>query len=130
MNTGIYCPATKANCDRPCMGAECQRIKQFGMLEHEVAPRPPAPDMRPVVSAAQLRAARAYLGLTLKEMGKKCALSSQTLCDLENGNRPRPQEETLRKVVNAFYDMGIELFGADGSSSRGIRDFIPTVRGK
>jgi len=128
---GIYCPATRGNCDRPCVGAECQRVKLFGQPGAEDLPRPPAPDQKPVICAAQLRAARAYLGMTLKEFAQKTGVNQSTLGYIELEKVTSPQERTLRKIVGALYDMGIEVFGAKGrGTTRGIRDFLPIGKPK
>lgn len=92
----------------------------------EQPPTPPDPDTPPIVNAAQLRAARAYLGLTLIELAKVAKVSHQTICRLERDKSYRPQEATLRKLVGAFYDRGLEVFGTS-TTSRGIRDFLPLV---
>lgn len=124
MKSGIYCPATQTKCDRPCVGDECQRVKRFTITER--APRPPDPDTKPILSPGQLRAARAYLDLTLAELAVKLDVAPQTLCYIERGVR-NSHDDTLRRIINGLYDLGIEVFGTP-TEARGIRDFIPEAK--
>lgn len=126
--TGIYCPATRMTCDRPCLGAECQRVKLFGGRTDGARPPPPDLRARMHITAAQLRAARAYLDLTMSELAIAAGVSHQTVCRLERGFSIRTQDRTLRKIVGVFYDRGIDLFGTK-DTHRGIRDFLPQVSG-
>lgn len=126
--TGMFCPATKARCDRPCVVNECQRVKLFGTAPLPL--RPPDPDSRPLLLPAQIRAARAYLDMTMAELGTLAGISPQTICRLERDLAFQPQEATLRKLIGAFYDRGLEVFGTS-EEPRGIRDFLPVaVRSK
>lgn len=127
MKEGAYCPATNARCDRPCALNECQRVKldegssrcMGGLLED--VPRPPPPDAKPVISPGQARAARAYLGLTLDELSAASGMSAGALGAFERGSTT-PQEKTLRRLLGALWDYGIEVFGT-ADTLRGIRDY-------
>lgn len=127
MKEGAYCPATNARCDRPCALNECQRVKlddgSFrvnGGLMQDV-PRPPPPDLKPVISPAQIRCARAYLDLTVAELAEAADMSKTALGMFERGHTI-PHEKTLRKLVGALWDQGLEIFGTADTYS-GIRDF-------
>lgn len=128
----MYCPATRARCDRPCSPDECQRAKldegsyrvSGGVMEN--MPRPPAPGDKPVISSAQLRAARAYLDLTLEEICANCEVTPNTLSRFER-SLSVPHEKTLRRIVGALWDMGIEVFGTE-RTHQGIRDVWPAEK--
>ncbi len=133
VKSGIWCPATRTNCDRPCIGAECQRVKlapgsflvNGGVMED--VPRPPDPDTPPVLTPAQCRAGRAYLGLSCVDFAKAVGVSSQTIYRFEVGSRT-PRDSTLRKIIGAFYDRRIEVFGSRDTVT-GIRSFPPPPSG-
>lgn len=132
MKEGAYCPATNARCDRPCALNECQRVKldegttRFGLGLLQDVPRPPPPDQKPVISPAQVRAARAYLDFTIDELAACSKVSATTLGLFERGNT-QPHEKTLRQLVGALFDLGLEVFGTENTHS-GIRDFWPKER--
>lgn len=126
--SGMFCPATRARCDRPCIGSECQRAKSWGAYDPNapaLAPRPPDPDGIPIISPAQCRAARAYLDLTLVQLGELSKIGPKTLGSFER-NRNRPLEATLRKLIGALYEQGVEIVGTP-ATPRGIRDFKPVI---
>lgn len=128
MKSGIYCPATRTHCDRPCIGSECQRVKAWGVFDPSapiIAPRPPDPDSIPIISPAQCRAARAYLDLTLRQLAKLAGMGAKTISRFETGIK-RPADATLRKLIGALYDQGIEVVGSP-ATPRGIRDFKPVI---
>jgi transcriptional regulator with XRE-family HTH domain len=72
-----------------------------------------------MITAAQMRAARALLGLDQKALAEISGVSLPTIQRMEasEGN-VRGVIDTLTKVVEAFDRAGIELIG-DGASSAG-----------
>ena len=78
-----------------------------------------------MITAGQLRAARALLGIDQRELAKRCGLSLPTIqrmeasCGVVRGN-----VNSLMKLVDALAAGGIELIGEGASSSgsgRGVR---------
>ena len=78
-----------------------------------------------MISAAQLRAARALLGIDQKKLADLCGLSVPTIQRMEASDGViRGNVDSLTKLVNALATAGIELIG-DGAASaaggRGVR---------
>ena len=85
-----------------------------------------------MISAAQLRAARALLGIDQKTLADIAGVSVPTIQRMEasTGN-VRGVVETLTKVVEALDLAGIELIGENAqsvSTGRGVRLKEPSVR--
>ena len=82
-----------------------------------------------VLTAGQLRAARALLGIDQKDLADKAGVSVQTIQRMEaSDDIVRGVVETLMKVVEALDRAGIELIGDEMPSSgrgRGIRLKVP-----
>jgi len=78
-----------------------------------------------MITAAQLRAARALLGMDQKTLAGLAGVSVPTIQRMEasNGN-VRGVVDSLMKVVDALDNAGIELIGEGAASSpagRGVR---------
>jgi transcriptional regulator with XRE-family HTH domain len=78
-----------------------------------------------MITASQLRAARALLGIDQACLAQRASLSLPTIQRMEtSGGLIRGNVDSLVKIVQALEDMGIELIG-DGSEStvggRGVR---------
>ena len=78
-----------------------------------------------MISAAQLRAARALLGLDQRKLADLCGLSVPTIQRMEASEDViRGTVDSLMKLVEALNAAGIELIG-DGevsqSGGRGVR---------
>ena len=72
-----------------------------------------------MVTAAQLRAARALLGLDQRELARRCGLSVPTIQRMEASDGVvRGNVDSLMKLVDALADGGLELIG-DGAVSAG-----------
>jgi transcriptional regulator with XRE-family HTH domain len=72
-----------------------------------------------MITAAQLRAARALLGLDQRELAQRCGLSVPTIQRMEASDGVvRGNVDSLMKLVDALADSGIELIG-DGTVSTG-----------
>jgi transcriptional regulator with XRE-family HTH domain len=78
-----------------------------------------------MITAGQLRAARALLGIDQKTLASRAGVSAPTVQRMEasDGN-VRGNVETLTKIVAALDASGIELIGdniASHSGGRGVR---------
>lgn len=78
-----------------------------------------------MITAAQMRAARALLGIDQRQLAELSGVSLPTIQRMEasEGN-VRGVIDTLTKVVEAFDHAGIELIGDNGVSrdgGRGVR---------
>jgi transcriptional regulator with XRE-family HTH domain len=75
-----------------------------------------------MITAAQLRAARALLGIDQRQLAQRCGLSLPTIQRMEASNGVvRGNVESLMKLVGALGDHGIELIGEGAVSSGGGR---------
>ena len=75
-----------------------------------------------VISAAQLRAARALLGIDQKRLAEICGLSVPTIQRMEASEGViRGNVDSLMKLVAALDTAGIELIGENATSSAGGR---------
>jgi transcriptional regulator with XRE-family HTH domain len=78
-----------------------------------------------MITAPQLRAARALLGIDQSTLARRSSLSLPTIQRMEtSGGLIRGNVDSLVKVVQALEDMGIELIGEGSSSTvggRGVR---------
>jgi transcriptional regulator with XRE-family HTH domain len=78
-----------------------------------------------MITASQLRAARALLGIDQLVLAQRAKLSVPTIQRMEtSGGLIRGNVDSLVKVVQALEDMGVELIGEGGASTvggRGVR---------
>ena len=75
-----------------------------------------------MITAAQLRAARALLGIDQRELAQRCGLSLPTIQRMEASEGViRGNADSLMKLVEALATSGIELIGEGGVSSGGGR---------
>ena len=75
-----------------------------------------------MISAAQLRAARALLGIDQKKLADLCDLSVPTIQRMEASDGViRGNVDSLTKLVNALATAGIELIGEGAVSADGGR---------
>lgn len=78
-----------------------------------------------MITSAQLRAARAILGLDQRALAERCGLSVPTIQRMEASEDViRGNVDSLMKLVGALDEAGVELIG-DGAASvgggRGVR---------
>jgi transcriptional regulator with XRE-family HTH domain len=78
-----------------------------------------------LITAAQLRAARALLGIDQRQLADLCGLSLPTIQRMEaSGDVIRGNVDSLMKLIGALETSGVELIG-DGAVSpgggRGVR---------
>lgn len=78
-----------------------------------------------MMTAAQLRAARALLGIDQRELAQRCGLSLPTIQRMEASEGViRGNVDSLVKLVDALAGAGIELIGEgaiSGGGGRGVR---------
>ena len=75
-----------------------------------------------MITASQLRAARAFLGLDQKALAAMAGVSLPTLQRMEaSDGTVRGNIDTLTKVVGALDSAGIELIGDNARSTAGGR---------
>jgi transcriptional regulator with XRE-family HTH domain len=85
-----------------------------------------------VITSAQMRAARAMLGIDQRALAGMAGLSLPTIQRMEaSGGVVRGNVDSLMKLVGAFHEAGIELI-AEGVPStqggRGVRLMTPSPR--
>ena len=75
-----------------------------------------------MITAAQMRAARALLGIDQRQMAERAGLSLPTIQRMEASDGVvRGNVDSLMKLVGALAANGIELIGEGATSSRGGR---------
>jgi transcriptional regulator with XRE-family HTH domain len=75
-----------------------------------------------MITAAQMRAARALLGLDQRELAELSGLSLPTIQRMEASDGVvRGNVDSLMKLVDALAANGIELIGEGAASSKGGR---------
>jgi transcriptional regulator with XRE-family HTH domain len=75
-----------------------------------------------MISAGQLRAARAILGIDQKTLAELCGLSVPTIQRMEASNGViRGNVDSLMKLVQALDTAGVELIAAGATSASGGR---------
>lgn len=85
-----------------------------------VAPQEVEPVKMPAITARQIRAARALLGIGQKEAAELAKVARPVYTRVENGTvRGRP--DTLDKIEAAFKKAGIELIYPDDGKGEGAR---------
>ena len=75
-----------------------------------------------MMTPAQMRAARALLGIDQKQLAEMSGVSLPTIQRMEGSHgNVRGVVETLTKVVEALDHAGVELIGENAASARGGR---------
>jgi transcriptional regulator with XRE-family HTH domain len=75
-----------------------------------------------MITAAQLRAARALLGIDQRDLAQRSGLSLPTIQRMESSDGVvRGNVDSLMKLVDALAVNGIELIGEGATSSTGGR---------
>jgi transcriptional regulator with XRE-family HTH domain len=75
-----------------------------------------------MITSAQMRAARALLGIDQRELAQRCRLSLPTIQRMEaSGGVVRGNVDSLMKLVDTLAACGIELIGEGAPSSSGGR---------
>lgn len=73
-----------------------------------------------MVSGRQIRAARALLGWTQKELADKAIVAENALARLERG-QVDSRTSTLASIEQALIEAGIEFLPAGGGRGEGVR---------
>ena len=71
-------------------------------------------------SAAQVRAARALIGLSQPELAERSGVSTMTIKRAEGAGAPFPSAETVTKIVAALEAAGVEFIAENGGGA-GVR---------
>ena len=75
-----------------------------------------------MITAAQMRAARALLGIDQRDLAERCGLSLPTIQRMEASNGVvRGNVDSLMKLVDALAADGIELIAEGATSGQGGR---------
>jgi transcriptional regulator with XRE-family HTH domain len=75
-----------------------------------------------MITAAQMRAARALLGMDQRELAERTGLSLPTIQRMEASEEViRGNVDSLMKLIAGFEEAGIELIAAGAASSGGGR---------
>ncbi len=75
-----------------------------------------------MITAAQMRAARALAGIDQKTLAERAGVSLPTIQRMEASDGVvRGVVDTLMKVIQALDEAGVELIGDNQSSERGGR---------
>jgi transcriptional regulator with XRE-family HTH domain len=78
-----------------------------------------------MITSAQMRAARALLGIDQRELAQRASLSLPTIQRMESSDGViRGNVDSLMKLVDALAASGVELIGEDATSlgrGRGVR---------
>ncbi len=75
-----------------------------------------------MITAAQMRAARALLGIDQRQLAERAGLSLPTIQRMEASDGVvRGNVDSLMKLVGALVANGIELIGEGATSSKGGR---------
>jgi len=86
-----------------------------------------------MITAAQMRAARALLGIDQRRLAALSGLSLPTIQRMEASNGVvRGNVDSLMKLVGSLQDAGVELIGENApstSAGRGVRLTAPRPRG-
>ena len=83
-----------------------------------------------MITAAQMRAARALLGIDQRQLAERAGLSLPTIQRMEASDGViRGNVESLMKLIAALNRLGIELINEDAVSERGGRGIRLKKRG-
>jgi hypothetical protein len=95
----------------------------FDMIKHVLYINSHVPKAsRVVMTPAQMRAARALLGIDQKQLAEMSGVSLPTIQRMEGSQgNVRGVVETLTKVIEALDRAGVELIGENAPSTRGGR---------
>ncbi|PZN51016.1 MAG: transcriptional regulator [Proteobacteria bacterium] len=75
-----------------------------------------------MITAAQMRAARALAGIDQKTLAERAGVSLPTIQRMEaSEDVVRGMVDTLMKVIQALEEAGVELIGENQASERGGR---------
>jgi transcriptional regulator with XRE-family HTH domain len=76
---------------------------------------------KPMITAAQIRAARALLGWKRQELAEASGVPHSTIADYERGRTSSMLTENMGKMVAAFAKAGVEFTDAGKHYGAGLR---------
>jgi transcriptional regulator with XRE-family HTH domain len=92
------------------------------------------PDVQYMITAAQMRAARALLGIDQRELAELSGLSLPTVQRMEASEGVvRGNIDSLMKLIGALNETGVEIIGENAPSQgrgRGVRLMHPASEGR
>ncbi|MFC7053087.1 helix-turn-helix domain-containing protein [Hansschlegelia quercus] len=65
-----------------------------------------------MVNAQLVKAARIIVGWSQQDLASRCGFSRDTISQLES-NLTKPRERTILKIIDVFYEAGVELLDED-----------------
>jgi len=74
-----------------------------------------------MISAAQIRAARALLDISQNQLSKLATVSATTIKRLEAASEVRGAADTLWKIQRALEAAGVEFIAEDDTKGAGVR---------
>ena len=74
-----------------------------------------------MIDAAQIRAARALLSISQKELAEGASVHVATIRRLEAAAAVRGNAESLMKVEKALEELGVEFISAESGRGPGVR---------
>jgi len=77
-----------------------------------------------MIVPAQIRMARAALGISVRELAMKAAVAQSTILRFET-NKGGMQAATLDKIQLALEDEGLVFLSPDGGGGPGVRFRVP-----
>jgi hypothetical protein len=109
---------------RPAIAPLCRHVVELSNCVKNISS-----DVRRMITAAQLRAARALAGMDQRALAKASALSLPTIQRMEASEGViRGNVDSLMKLIAALDAAGIELIGDGAVSARGGRGVRLKVR--
>jgi len=81
-----------------------------------------------MITAAQIRAARALLGWNRHKLSEASGVPHSTIADYETERTSSMLTENMGKLVTAFADQGVVFIDADKTQGAGVRWRQPRQR--
>jgi len=82
--------------------------------------------LKPTVTGAQIRAARAFLGWSARELASRCGVSHSAIARAEKaGSKLSMQERNLNLILIVLEKHGIEFLGDNGVRMTGTKRSSP-----
>ncbi len=73
-----------------------------------------------MITAQQIRAARAMVGLTQKQLADAAGISEMSVKNIERGTTPDPRVSTIMALRKALETAGVEFIAENGGGA-GVR---------
>ena len=91
------------------------------MIRKRMKTSPPSGQIQRVLFAAKVRSARAVLGWSQTELGKRIGLTQRAIYRIENA-AAQPRESTELRIHKAFADAGVQF---EQLSNSGFKMAVP-----